>query len=198
MRVAIVCEGSPSGEDQQVLEHLARRILPQAEVKAFPQGRKPDLIANAGAVVSGLVMDGYERVLIVWDVLPRFGRPDGEATDAAEINIVLTAAGVLPNPCVYLVAIHKELEAWLLADGAALSAALSRPVRAVNVANTANADQNGNPKKQLNKVFQQYARRDYAAKTDALNIAQGLANRFGVLGGIAAFKKFGRALTMPC
>lgn len=74
MKVGIVCEGRLAGEDAQVLEHFARRIAPQATVKAFPQGTKPELFAEAGSVARLLFDSGYDRVVIVWDIFKHFGR----------------------------------------------------------------------------------------------------------------------------
>ena len=78
MKIGIVCEGRLAGEDAQVFEHFARRIAPGASVKAFPQGTKPELFSKAGDVANALFATGYDKVLIMWDILPRWNKPDGE------------------------------------------------------------------------------------------------------------------------
>lgn len=206
MKVGIVCEGRLAGEDAQVLEHFARRIVPQASVKAFPQGNKLELFAKAGDVARSLFDTGHDRVVIVWDILPRWDKPDGEAQDLLDLQPSLVNAGVDTHPCLYKVAIHKELEAWLLADGAALSALLSRPAHPVTVNDSKNAEAEGNPKKKLEKLFAthnvpfgpQPPQGSYQPKLAALRIAEKVPANFGQLGKLKAFKRFGRALTAPC
>lgn len=206
MKVGIVCEGRLAGEDAQVLEHFARRIVPQAEVRAFPQGTKPELFAKAGEVAKSLFDTGFDRVLIVWDILPRWEKPDGEAQDLLDLEPSLITAGVQANPCLYKVAIHKELEAWLLADGSALSAVLSRPAHPVVIKDSKNIETDANPKKKLERLFQRHnvpfgpqpRQGDYQPKLAALRIAENVPARFGQLGKLESFRRFGRALTVPC
>ena len=206
MKIGILCEGRLGGEDAQVLEHLAQRIAPQVEVKVFPQGNKRNLFANAGKETSILFCSGYHKVLVVWDVFPRWNRPDGEAQDRQDLQPYLDAAGVGANPCLQLVAIHKELEAWLLADGTALSAVLSRPAHPVSIKDTKNAETIGNPKKALEKLFETHhglfqpipQQGSYQPKLMALRIAENLPKNFGALGKLKSFRQFGRALTVPC
>jgi hypothetical protein len=206
MKVGIVCEGRLAGEDAQVLEHFARRIVPQATVKAFPQGTKPELFAKAGDVAQSLFDTGYDRVVIVWDILPRWDKPDGEAQDLQDLQPSLVNAGVDTHPCLYKVAIHKELEAWLLADGAALSAVLSRPAHPVIIKDNKNAETEGNAKKKLEKLFElhnmpfgpQPAQGSYQPKLAAVRIAEKVPAKFGQLGKLKSFKQFGRALTSRC
>jgi hypothetical protein len=206
MKVGIVCEGRLAGEDAQVLEHFARRIVPQAEVKAFPQGTKPELFAKAGDVAKSLFDTGYDRVVIVWDILPRWDKPDGEAQDLLDLQPSLVNAGVDTNPCLYKVAIHKELEAWLLADGSALSAVLSRPAHPVVIKDSKNAETDANPKKKLEKLFAlhnvpfgpQPSQGSYQPKLAAVRIAEKVPANFGQLGKQKSFKHFGRALTAAC
>ena len=206
MKVGIVCEGRLAGEDAQVLEHFARRIVPQATVKAFPQGTKPELFAKAGDVAKSLFDTGHDRVVIVWDILPRWDKPDGEAQDLLDLQPSLVSAGVDTHPCLYKVAIHKELEAWLLVDGAALSAVLSRPAHPVNVKDNKNAETEGNAKKKLEKLFAthnvpfgpQPSQGSYQPKLAALRIADQVPSNFGQLGKLKSFRHFGRALTEAC
>lgn len=206
MKVGIICEGRLGGEDAQLFEHFARRIAPNASVKAFPQGTKPELIAEAGDVAASLVATGYSRVLIMWDIMPRFGRPDGELQDTQDIQASLASADMAAHPCLFLIAIHKELEAWLLADGPALSTVLSRPAHPVTIAHTKNSDTVANPKKRLEKLFEQYnvpfgpqpMQGAYQPKLAAIRIAEQIPANFGQLGKIGSFRKFGRSLTTIC
>lgn len=206
MKVGIICEGRLAGEDAQVFKHFARRIAPGATVKAFPQGTKPELFSKAGEVAKALFATGYDKVLIMWDILPRWSKPDGEAQDRQDLEPSLVNAGVDTHPCLYLVAIHKELEAWLLADGCALSAVLSRPAHPVTIKDNKNADTDANPKKKLEKLFEthnvpfgpQPAQGSYQPKLAALRIAEKVPANFGQLGKLKSFKQFGHALTAAC
>ena len=206
MKVAIVCEGRPGGEDAQVFEHFAKRIAPQALVKAFPQGTKPELISKAGDVVTSLFATGYDKVLIMWDIEPRWGRPDGEQQDTQDIQASLVSAGVVGHPCLFLIAIHKELEAWLLADGTALSAVLSRPAHPVTIKDNKKTDTEPNPKKKLEKLFEKHnmpfgpqpVQGSYQPKLTAIRIAENVPPNFGQLGKLNSFKKFGRSIHAAC
>ena len=195
--IGIICEGSSGGEDEQVLTHLAQRICPAAQLVVRPQGAKPNLIAQCGEVAKALFDSGCDRVLIVWDVYPRWERPDGEQQDIADIQVVLARADLTDKPCLYLVPIQKELEAWLLADGLALSKVLSTQAHPVTVGDTKHAEHNANPKKQLEKVFKRHGR-NYAAKTDAIKIMRNIQKNFGMLAKQSTFKKFGHSLTQAC
>ncbi len=195
--IGIICEAGLGSEDEQVLRHLAGRIRPDATPMIRPLGRKPDLIAQCGQVAQALFDSGCERVLIVWDVFPRWGRPDGEEQDIADILAILTQAGLADHPCLFLVAVQAELEAWLLADGSALSATLSRPTHPVIIGHTRNVEHNTNPKKRLENIFGQHGR-SYTAKTDALAIIKHVPANFGMLGKLRAFKRLGRSLTQSC
>lgn len=203
MKIGILCEGRLGGEDAQVLTYLANRIAPQASIQAFPQGNKKDLFTNAGKVVKSLFTQGYGKVLIVWDILPRWERPDGEQQDLQDLEPSLLAEGVSQKPCLFKIAIHKELEAWLLADGSALSAALQPKKK---ISNTNRADTVGNPKKRLGKIIAQNnafmgphaSQGNYQPKLMALRIAENIPRNFGALDKIDAFKKFGLSLTKPC
>ena len=197
MRIGIICEGGLKGEDQQVLGALAARIVPHAVFDILPQGNKPDLIANCAAVTRSLLDSGCCRVLIVWDVLPRWGKPDGAAIDAQEIRAQLATAGLDTHPCVFLVSIHAELEAWLLADGAALSTVLSQPTHKAKVSDMSKAHSVGDPKKLLQRVFSKH-HTEYLPALHAGQIVRALAPNFGVLGKIPSFRKYGAALTQAC
>ena len=116
VKIGIICEGRLGGEDAQLFEYFAKRIAPDAVVNAFPQENKRQLMENAGKVAATLFETGYTRVLILWDIQPRWGRSGGEQQDTQDIQASLASSGLNAHPCLFLIAIHKELEAWLLAD----------------------------------------------------------------------------------
>jgi len=197
MKIGILCEGGLQSEDQQVLKALAQRIVPGAQVEIHPQGNKPELIANCASTTQALLDSGCCRVLIVWDVQPRWGRPDGAIQDSKDIRQKLGPHGLANHPCVFLVPIKAELEAWLLADGRALSQVLSRPEHRVRIHNTSNVESQANPKKRLENIFQRYGK-PYVPTTHASQIVASLRPNFGVLGKVPSFGQFGAALTANC
>ena len=73
-----------------------------------------------------------------------------------------------------LVCIEEELEAWLLADGRALSTVLSRPAHPVKVPDVKKPDQIQKPKTRLNRIFQQRSGRPYVDRMHARKIVEAL------------------------
>lgn len=206
MKIGIICEGRLGGEDAQLFEYFAKRIAPDAVVNAFPQENKRQLMENAGKVAATLFETGYTRVLILWDIQPRWGRSGGEQQDTQDIQASLASSGLNAHPCLFLIAIHKELEAWLLADGSALSALFSRPAHPINIPDNKKADTVTNPKKRLEKLFAQHNvpfgpqpdQMTYQPKLAAIRIAERIPAKFGQLGKVASFRKFGQSLTKVC
>jgi hypothetical protein len=195
--IGILCEGGLQSEDQQVLQALAARIVPGAQVRISPMGNKPDLIASCGPATQALLAEGCCRVVIVWDVMPRWGRPNGAQQDEQDIQTALAQAGLAGHPCVFLVPIHAELEAWLLADGSALSTLLSRPTHPVKVAGTKKVQSVDNPKKRLMRIFQKHGK-TYIPNMHAAQIIQLLPDHFGNLSAVPSFREYGQALTQVC
>ncbi len=160
MRVGLIFECGPRGADKKVCEYLASKLRPDDEFRSLTLANKANLLIECGDAATSLLNDGCERVIIIWDLYPpwRETKPclkhDREAIFAA-----LTAAGVATKP-VFLVAIIEELEAWLLADTKAIEAILSTRTRLASIAKVRNPVREGtNPKKLLNRLFQQHLHR---------------------------------------
>ena len=153
MKVGMIFECGPKGADKKVCEYLAKRIRPDLEIKSETLNDKPNLIAECGTVAAELLEDGYERVVIVWDLYPAWRREmkPCRKEDRDGIMDSLTSAGVELDK-VALVCIEEELEAWLLADNRAISAVLSKPHRKVNVKRQRNPER-GNPKTRMIRLF---------------------------------------------
>jgi hypothetical protein len=75
---------------------------------------------------------------------------------------------------VYLVCIEEELEAWLIADGRAISTVLSRPAHPVKVPDVKRPERTRKPKTHLNKVFQRHSGRPYVDRLHARMIVEKL------------------------
>lgn len=200
-RIGIVCEGHAEFEDEQVLTHLASRIVGHEDIVCLPQGNKPSLFAECGKVAYNLLnVDGCGRVIIVWDLEPSHGKQAAcRHTDRQAVFASLATAGLDTHPCIFLVCIEKELETWLLADGSAIASVLHRPPHPAPTINDTTTLGAGNPKGRLKRIFKDEGRgREFDAKTDGPAIARALPQNFGALGKFKAFKRFGRKLHQLC
>jgi len=185
MKLGLIVESGPQGAEVQVLPYLAEQIAPGVECSCVTFCNKPALIGECGPATANLLNDGCDKVLIVWDLYPAW-REDGCRPDCVEdcvaIRAALRTAGVSDDDGrVAMICIREELEAWLVADGRALSAVLSRPTHPVRVGDTRSPDTARNPKVKLRNIFRQHGRSDYSDRTHAIQIVQALPghNRIG-------------------
>jgi hypothetical protein len=176
MNWGMIFECGPEGADEQVCTLLARRLVADIEITAVALGNKPRLIAGCGTAAANLLRDGCERVLIVWDLYPPW-REEGDKPcrreDREDILQSLDRAGVRPAD-VRLVCIREELEAWLLADGRALSAVLSRPAHPVKIKGEKRPDRVANPKKRLMNLFRKHTGAPYVDLVHARRIVEAM------------------------
>ena len=195
MKVGMIFECGPDGADRQVCEHLAHLLLQDIEVVSVPLGNKTGLLSDCGPAAAGLLRKGCERIVIVWDLYPswRRGEHPCRKEDREIIQGSLSTSGVQMQQ-VDLVCIEEELEAWLLADGRALSTVLSRPTHPVRVRNVRNPDQIQNPKKRLNRIFNQHSGQPYSDRTHARKIVEALPD-LNRIRRIPTFVRFAVKLT---
>lgn len=176
MKVGLILECGSRGPDEQVCTHLTHRLEPEIELACVTLVNKRRLVLECGAAAAGLLRDGCERVVIVWDLNPAWTQP-GEAhcrgLDREEIFRTLQSAGVTTPP-VHLVCIEKELEAWLLSDERALSAILSTPTHPVRVSRQRRSERVLNPKITLLRLFQQNGKGRYNDMFHAIKIAEAM------------------------
>lgn len=178
MKVGLIFECGPTGADKVVCELLARRLNHTIQIKSVTLDNKQNLLIQCGQAASGLFQEGYERVVIVWDLYPPWrkkGAKPCRKEDRQAIARSLQKAKVKSKP-VYLVCIEEELEAWLISDGRALSTVLSRPAHPVRVKDTSNPEQIRAPKTRLNKLFQQHRRQPYVDRFHAEKIVRAMPN----------------------
>ncbi|OGG56219.1 MAG: hypothetical protein A3F84_10135 [Candidatus Handelsmanbacteria bacterium RIFCSPLOWO2_12_FULL_64_10] len=178
MKVGMIFECGPDGADKKVCEHLARMLLPEIEISSVTLGNKPKLISECGLAAAQLLGEGCERVVIVWDLYPpwrKSGQRPCRRADREAIAQSLSRAGVRSRR-VYLVCIAEELEAWLLADGRAISAVLSKSTHPVDVGDTKKPEQVSNPKKRLTRIFREKTGRLYVDRVHAEKIIQALSD----------------------
>ena len=198
-KIGIICEGTPEGGDEQVLKYLAERIVDTGKINVVPLGNKPILFNQCGAVAKALRESGCERILIVWDLLPAWGDDAASAKgDMAKARVSLTAAGLEKDPCIFMIAIDRELETWLVSDGAALSAVIPRPPNSVTVRPIKNPVAEAKPKTWLTKKFAEIGRREYMPARNALELAKAMPGNLRAIRKIPSFRAFENGLVVPC
>jgi len=110
-----------------------------------------------------LLLEGCERILIVWDLYPAWGdHKPCRYEDRKTIFEALDAANVDRNR-VALICIQQEIEAWLLADGEVLTGFLqSINSHLKKVSHHKAPERIGcNPKTAFNKLMQEHTGRKY-------------------------------------
>lgn len=188
MSIAFIVEGIP---DAEVCEYLAKRIDPQLAAKAFPLGKKPDLIKKCGQTAKDLLTDGYDRVVIVWDLQPaewqtvRIGRKRAKEMqkkkacirqDRERILTALQNAGANPAR-VNLVCIDAMLETWLLRDSRAVERLLTTKTREYRIGQRLRLDREKDPKSLLTNIFRdagRSGRKPYSDVIDAIKIVKSI------------------------
>lgn len=180
MKIGFIVECGPQGAEMEVIPFLAKQLCPDIEVDVIPLDRKPRLIQQCGEWTAGLLDEGCDRILIIWDLYPAWreaGVNPCRREDCEAIFSALEKAGVGPAQIeaqVGLVCIQEELEAWLIADGRALSSVLSTAAHAVKIRHVRNAEQMRNPKKALNRKFKEQIGRQYSDRFHAIQIVRAL------------------------
>ena len=176
MKVGMIFECGPKGADKKVCERLVRMIDPKIQVVGMTLDNEPKLVAGCGRAAAKLLQEGCERVIIIWDLYPAWrerGQKPCLKEDREAIFRSLKEAGVT-SPPVHLVCIQEELEAWLLADGRAISAVLSTRSRPVSIKHRKNTERLSNPKKELDRIFREHAKRPYSDRYHAHKIVEAL------------------------
>ncbi len=178
-KVGLIFECGPQGADKKVCEILLQKLDPTITTKSVTLDSKPNLVQKCGIAAKQLLeTEKCDRVIILWDLYPAW-RTDGEKPcrkeDRESIFESLDGAGV-DREKVHLVCITEELEAWLIADGGAISTTLSKPTHKVTVADTKKPEQVKNPKKRLSQIYQQNIGRKYSDLTDAEKITKNITN----------------------
>ena len=176
MRIGLITEGVTDGADQKVCEYLINQLRPEAKIVSRPLGSLKDLRTDCGNTAALLLAEGCERILIVWDLYPSWredGAPPCRHEDKEAIFGALREAEVeLTRVC--LVCIEEELEAWLLADGRALSHFFSTPNRAVKIGDKKHPERVDCPKTLLTRLMKEHTGRLYTDRVHARQIVERL------------------------
>lgn len=156
LKIGIICEGQVDGADEKVFKKAIGLLCPRASVDIVPSGNRPQLLTSAAKQAKNLLEQGCSAVFVIWDVFPDW--PDHGGTTDCKMHRKtlmenLASAGMKGKPIVPI-AIREELEAWLLADGDALSAAMSTRSHKIKVKHEKKPDMISKPKGKLRKLFE--------------------------------------------
>lgn len=132
-----------------VVHGLGGSGAPREELDAIGDAI-PDLILSHNLYGVDLSREGVEIIFPEW--------PDQDGTTDCKVHrktlIDNLEAAALTGKPIFPIAIREELESWLLADGDALSAAMSTPAHKIRVGHEKKPDKISKPKVKLRKLFQ--------------------------------------------
>jgi hypothetical protein len=181
VRIGIVCEGQRGCPEVQVFPHFVKLICPTLDFDPrrdmVPSGNRPRVISEGPRIAKRLLADGCRRVFIIWDVYPPSWDVRQEADcvpQLADLRRNLQAAG-LANASIVPVAIHEELEAWLLCDADALNAVI-QPQGKRQIQHERYPNVIKNPKVTLQNLFKRGRGRTYNESYSAGQIARQIAS----------------------
>ena len=177
MKVGFIVECGPQGAEIEIMPWLAEKISAGLEiVEPVPLDSKRKLRMECGQWVKGLLNDGCQRVLILWDLLPAWGEHEGKGcrhSDKEQIFESLRYAGINPaDKRIRLICIEKMLESWVLADHDAVAAFLSTDAHKIKVSPCKHPDAVKDPKAVLNKSFRQTRFQKYRDLYHAFRVIQ--------------------------
>lgn len=195
MKIGFIFECGPEGPDVQVCRHLVHKLDPTIEFLSSTLDNKKKLVEDCGAVAKAL-LDECEKVIVVWDLYPAWrekGMKPCRPEDRLAIFQSLQSEKVDLDK-VFLVCIHEELEAWLLADNRAITAMLQplkHPHSVGRIRKFRNLDTVSNPKKRLTRIFTQGlgASRGYVDYQHAIKLAREISD-FNKIKRSDSFQRF--------
>jgi hypothetical protein len=193
MRIGMIFECGPVGADKQVCEYLAKRLKPDLEIISVTLNNKQKLIENCGITAKQLLeTEQCEKVIIIWDLHPSWRDTQPcRKEDCETIKQNLSVYGI-DSKKFALVCIEEELEAWLIADGQAISSVLRRPPHpAPRIDDEKKPDRFPKPKTYLGNLFRRNIGRPYTDYQDAIRIAQRIEN-FKCLRRSDSFARFAK------
>lgn len=194
-RVGILVECGRDGlEDvlcSRICELLRELTGVALEIDVVPMDDKARLIQECGTVVSTLLANGCDRVVILWDERPAWPTLGDRLCwhrDRESIQESLRQAGVADG-LAHLVCIEREFESWLLHDDAMLAAVLSTPSHPVRVPAQRNPHRMLNPKGTMTTLFREHGGRRYVDIEHARDFARCLQD-LGRLRRCETFRRF--------
>lgn len=199
MRVGILVECGRDGLEVVVVRRICDLLRADGgepvEIDIVPMDNKNNLIQQCGPAVAGLLAEGCDRVVILWDERPAWPRA-GERlcwhNDRQDILANLERANVTQDS-VFLVCIEREFETWLLYDHRMISAVLSTNAHMIRVGPQRNPDRMKNPKATMTSLFRQHRGWRYMDIQHARSFANQLTD-LSKLRRCATFQRFAEKL----
>jgi hypothetical protein len=195
MKVGLILECQSGAPEEQVLRHLIERLKPDADVSVQAMGNKPTLVTDCGETAGALFeIENCDKVFVIWDLWPAWEQSDPcMKEDRDAIADSLTASDVAREKT-HLICIIQELEAWLIADGGAVTRAINDLRRnhpeIPRIADENSPEQVQRPKQRLMRLFRTEGKvRSYNDWLDAIRIARNFPN-FHKLERAPAFVRF--------
>lgn len=172
MKIGFIFECGPQGADKQVCEYLAAQIRPGIMPVSRTLDNKANLLKDAGKVAAALLTEGCERVLIVWDLRPAWPDKKHKPCRKGERDTILESIGnaAIAGSPVFLVCVEQELESWLLADEAKISAYLSTDAHVYPAKRVGKPDHVPNPKAVMMNHFKNARGWRYEDRTHAIKV----------------------------
>jgi hypothetical protein len=196
MKIGMIFECGPDGADLQVCHELGKRLNPQVSISSVPLDNKPKLIRECGKVAKQLLeVNRCDHVLIIWDLYPAWRENNERPCRKQDRDAILgSLKGAKVNHSqVTPVCIQEELEAWLIADGRALSAVLSTDAHPVKISHEKRPERVRNPKKTLMRLFSRSRLRTYVDRQHAIQIVRAIPD-LGRLDRLPTFQRFSNRL----
>lgn len=195
MKVGILIECGREGLEDVLVRRICDLLYTHAgeptEIDILPMDNKGQLIRDCGAAVAGLLANGCDRVVVLWDerpAWPKIGERLCWHNDRTDILANLKRANVRQQS-VSLVCIEREFESWLLYDHRMISAVLSTDAHPVRIAAQRNPHRMTNPKGTMTSLFREHRGWKYVDIQYARDFAQNLSD-LARLRRCATFKRF--------
>ncbi|RMG73891.1 MAG: hypothetical protein D6722_03100 [Bacteroidetes bacterium] len=91
MKLGVILECPKGGVDEKVYSYVFEQLCPELEVVVEEAGaNKQQMIESCGPVAEILLDQGCEAVLIIWDLMPRWG---GEPCRKEDVEAILEKMG---------------------------------------------------------------------------------------------------------
>ena len=195
MKVGMIFECADEGPDLKVCALLAGRIGPDISPVPDALGNKRNLLNECGESAAALLADGCERIFIIWDLYPSFKRKEGPCrhNDKKMIIESLDDAGV-GSEYVELICIEAELETWLIADYRAVREVIRQWAPQANIGRLKQALHSKDPKRLLDRLFREHAKRPYQPHVHAAQIVKAMPD-LRRLRRVPSFRRFESKLT---
>jgi hypothetical protein len=201
MKVGFIVECGPKGAETEVIPFLAREIDKKVNPDVITLEKKTILKQECGKWAKALLERGCKKVIIMWDLLPDWGEYEGKGCqhdDRGEIFKSLEEVGlIVGDKRIFLICIHKMLEAWIIADERALSDFLSTKAHKVPVKKQKDPESIRDPKSTLISLFKKSGSRfnHYNDTVHAIKIIQRVPD-LNRLRNCDSFRRFEEKLTM--